>query len=74
MNNDKKYIDFNKVPVTTADKVTLAGGILGTVKVILAAPPINIELPQEALDGFANLVGYGFIIAAMIRNNRRRKL
>jgi hypothetical protein len=71
--SSSKYIDPNKVPKTAADKWTLFVGFAGAIKVLLAAPPINIEIEQETIDAWLNIAGFVFIGIAMYRNNRRHK-
>lgn len=68
---DNKYLDLEKKPATTADIITLLGGFIGAIKVLLAAPPFNYELAQASADGVLNLIGFILIGLAMYRNNRR---
>jgi hypothetical protein len=70
-NGEQKYIDPEKKPQTAADKLTLFFGVLGALKILLAADPINIEIPQETFDAFINFLGALAAVVAMIRNNRR---
>lgn len=70
--NNEKFIDFDKVPATTADKLTLLGGFLAAIKILIAAPPFNFEIPQETLDAVINFGGFVLIGIAIYRNNRRR--
>ena len=70
---EKKFIDPEKVPLTTADKLTLFAGFLGALKILLAAPPLNWEFPQETLDAIVNIAAFVPIGLAMYRNNRRKK-
>jgi hypothetical protein len=72
-NGEKKFIDPAKKPVTAADKWTLFLGLLGAIKILLAADPINIEIPQATFDAFVNFLGALLAVIAMIRNNRRYK-
>lgn len=48
-------------PVNTVkDWLTLALAALGALKLILAAPPFEYELPQQTLDAWANIISLGF--------------
>jgi hypothetical protein len=70
---DQKFIDPNKKPVTKADKLTLFLGIIGAIKILLAAPPFYYQIPAETFDAFVNLVSVVVAAVAMYRNNRRIK-
>lgn len=59
---DLKQVHIPEEPQvnTTPDILTLVLAFLGALKVLLAAPPFNIEIPNETFDAFLNLVGILF--------------
>lgn len=69
---EKNYIDVEKTPKTKSDYLTLIVGLLGAIKILLAAPPFNIEIPDETIDAVANFAGFVLIGVAIYRNNRRK--
>lgn len=70
---EKDYIDVEKTPQTRSDYLTLIIGFLGAIKILLAAPPFNIEIPDATVDAWANIAGFVLIGIAVYRNNRRKK-
>lgn len=69
---EKDFIDVEKTPKTKSDYLTLIVGFIGALKILLAAPPFNIEIPDETIDAWTNLVGFALIGVAVYRNNRRK--
>ena len=68
----KDFIDVEKTPKTRSDYLTLIIGFLGALKILLAAPPFNIEIPQDTVDAVANFAAFVLIGVAIYRNNRRK--
>ena len=61
-NNVKTVIVPERPDVTTGkDVFTLVLGFLGALKLLLAAPPFTIEIPQETFEAVLNLVAWGFV-------------
>lgn len=65
-----KYIQIPDEPKvdTGKDWLYLSIGLLGAIKLILAAPPFEITLPQETLDAWANLIAVGFTAYGICQN------
>lgn len=53
---------------TTQDWLTLIMAVLGALKLILAAPPFEIEIPSETLDAWANLFALAVTIYGIWKN------
>lgn len=70
---EKDFIDVEKTPMTKSDYLTLLVGFLGALKILLAAPPFNIEIPDETIDAWSNIAAFAIIGVAIYRNNRRKK-
>lgn len=70
---EKDFIDVEKTPKTRSDYLTLIIGFMGALKILLAAPPFNIEIAQESVDSWANMAAFVLIGVAIFRNNRRKK-
>lgn len=70
---EKNYIDVEKTPKTKSDYLTLIIGFMGALKILLAAPPFNIEIAQESVDAWANIAAFALVGIAIYRNNRRKK-
>lgn len=70
---EKNFIDVEKTPQTRSDYLTLIIGLMGAIKILLAAPPFNIEIADETIDAWANIAGFVLIGVAIYRNNRRKR-
>lgn len=53
---------------TTTDWLTLILAALGALKLILAAPPFEYELPQLTVDAWANMISLAFTGYGIWRN------
>lgn len=58
---------------TTPDVLTLVLAFLGALKVLLAAPPFEIEIPNETFDAILNIVGIGFAAFGIWKNTYTTK-
>lgn len=53
---------------TTSDWLTLILGFLGAIKLIMAAPPFEITIADETIDGWANLIALAFTAYGLWQN------
>jgi hypothetical protein len=65
-----KYVAIPENPdvSTGPDWLTLTLGLLGAIKLLLAAPPLEIQIPNETFDAILNLVSIIFTGIGLWKN------
>jgi hypothetical protein len=65
-----KYVAIPEKPEvsTGPDWLTLILGLLGAIKLLLAAPPLEIQIPNETFDAILNLVSIIFTGVGLWKN------
>lgn len=67
---ETKHVTVQENPNVAVGKdlFILISGFLGAIKILLAAPPFNVEIPQETFDAVINLISFGFAGYAIYKN------
>lgn len=61
-------IPAEPVPAQPGDWLTLVLAFAGAIKLLLAAPPFEFQVPQETFDAVLNLISLGFTAWGIYKN------